>query len=98
MKSRSWKKTGIILAVLTGVSIAAALIIPKLLDPNRYKGLIASELEKAMGGKVNLGHITWGFKRGFWLEGDGLTSREPLSFAAMQTCLAFTPSYLFFPF
>ena len=50
------------------VAVTAALIIPKLIDLNRYKGLITSEIEKAMGGKVTLGHLSWGVSNGIWLE------------------------------
>jgi len=73
MKSTRRKKAGIILAVLAVVVIAAVLIIPKLIDPNRYKDQITSELEEAMGGKVTLGHLSWGIKNGVWLEADGFT-------------------------
>ena len=71
MKSKRWKKAGIIIAVLAVVVIAAALIIPRLIDLNRYKGRITSEVEKAVGGKVTLGHLTWGIANGVWLEADG---------------------------
>lgn len=70
MKSTRWKKVGIILAVLAVVVVAAAIIIPQFLDLNRYNGLIKSELEKAMGGKVTLGHLSWGITNGVWLEAD----------------------------
>jgi len=71
VKSKRWKKAGIIIAVLAVVVIAAALIIPRLIDLNRYKGRITSEVEKAVGGKVTLGHLTWGIANGVWLEADG---------------------------
>ncbi|MGD8775540.1 MAG: AsmA-like C-terminal domain-containing protein [Syntrophobacterales bacterium] len=70
MKSTRWKRVTIILAVLAVVVIAAVIIIPKFLDLNRYNGLITSELEKAMGGEVTLGHLSWGITNGVWLEAD----------------------------
>ncbi|UCG14574.1 MAG: AsmA-like C-terminal domain-containing protein [Deltaproteobacteria bacterium] len=70
MKTTRWKKIGIVLAVLTLVLIAAALIIPRLVDLNRYNGLISSEIEKATGGRVTLGHLAWGISKGIWLEAD----------------------------
>jgi hypothetical protein len=35
VKSTRWKKVGIILAVLTVIVIAAALIVPRFIDLNR---------------------------------------------------------------
>jgi uncharacterized protein involved in outer membrane biogenesis len=80
VKSTRWKKVGIVLAVLLVVAIAAALIIPQFFDLNRYNGLITSELEKAMGGKVTLGHLSWGISNGVWLQADGFTSKGATAF------------------
>jgi uncharacterized protein involved in outer membrane biogenesis len=80
MKSPRRKKLAIIFAVLTVVVIAAVLIIPKFFDLNRYNGLITSELEKAMGGKVTLGHLNWGITNGVWLEADGFTVKGATAF------------------
>ncbi|MGB6928230.1 MAG: AsmA family protein, partial [Syntrophobacteria bacterium] len=74
MKSTRWKKVGIVLAVVLVVVIAAALIIPQFFDLNRYNKLITSELEKAMGGTVTLGHLSWGISNGVWLKAEGFTS------------------------
>jgi uncharacterized protein involved in outer membrane biogenesis len=57
------------------VAIAAVLIIPQFFDLNRYNGLITSELEKAMGGKVTLGQLSWGISNGVWLQAEGFTSK-----------------------
>jgi uncharacterized protein YhdP len=81
MKLTRWKRARIILAVLAVVVIAGVLIIPKLIDPNRYKGQITSELEEAMGGKVTLGHLSWGIKNGVWLEADGFTVKGATVFS-----------------
>ena len=75
MKSTKWKRIGIILSVLLVVAVAAALIVPKFIDLNRYNSLITSELEKAMGGEVTLGHLSWGISNGVWLMADGFASR-----------------------
>ncbi len=80
MKSTRWKKVGIVLAVVLVVVIAAALIIPQFFDLNRYNGLITSELEEAMGGKITLGHLSWGISNGVWLEADGFTSKGATAF------------------
>jgi uncharacterized protein involved in outer membrane biogenesis len=80
VKSTRWKKVGIVLAVLMVVAVAAALIIPQFFDLNRYNGLITSELEKAMGGKVTLGHLSWGISNGVWLQADGFTSKGATAF------------------
>jgi len=80
VKSTRWKKVGIVLAVLLVVAIAAALIIPQFFDLNRYNGLITSELEKAMGGKVTLGELSWGISNGVWLKADGFTSKGSTAF------------------
>jgi uncharacterized protein involved in outer membrane biogenesis len=80
VKSIRWKKVGIVLAVVLVVVIAAALIIPQFFDLNRYNGLITSELEKAMGGKVVLGQLSWGISNGVWLEADGFSSKGATAF------------------
>jgi len=80
VKSVRWKKVGIVLGVVLVVVIAAALIIPQFFDLNRYHGLITSELEEAMGGKVTLGHLSWGISNGVWLEADGFTSKGATAF------------------
>jgi hypothetical protein len=82
--SRTWKKTGVVLAILAGVFVLAAIIIPKVLDLNRYRGRIVAELESALGGQVTLGEITWGVSNGLWMRLHDLTVRDataaPLDF------------------
>jgi hypothetical protein len=80
VKSTRWKKVGIVLAIVLVVVIAAALIIPQFFDLNRYNGLITSELEKAMGGEVTLGPLSWGISNGVWLKADGFTSKRATAF------------------
>ncbi|UCG20736.1 MAG: AsmA family protein [Deltaproteobacteria bacterium] len=80
MKATRWKKIGIILAVLALVVIAAALIVPRFIDLNRYNGLITSKLEAATGGKVTLGALKWGITNGVWLEADGFALKGATSF------------------
>ena len=77
------EKIGTILAVLVMVAVVAALIIPKYIDLNRYRPRITSELEKAMGGKVTLGHLSWGISNGVWLMADGFTSRGATVFPVL---------------
>ena len=68
MKSATRKKLTIILGILVLLVIIAALLLPKLIDPNQYHGRIVSELENALGGTVRIGHITWGISGGVWIE------------------------------
>ena len=80
MKDRSRKKFGIIFGILAIVLILAVLIFPKLIDLNRYNGLIVSEVEKAVGGEVKLGRISWGISYGIWLEIDGFSILDASAF------------------
>ena len=80
MKSTRWKKVGIILAIIAVIVIAAALIVPRFLDLNRYNGLITSKLEAAMGGEVTLGRLSWGITNGVWLEADGFVLKGATRF------------------
>jgi hypothetical protein len=68
MKSATRKKLTIILGIVVLVAIIAAFLLPRLIDPNQYHGRIVSELEKALGGTVRIGHITWGVSSGVWIE------------------------------
>ena len=80
MKDRSWKKFGIIFGILAIVLILVVLIFPKLIDLNRYNGIIVSEVEKVVGGKVNLGRISWGISHGIWLEINGFSILDASAF------------------
>jgi len=78
--STTWKRVGIVLAVVAVVVIAAALIVPRFIDLNRYNGFITAQLEAATGGKVTLGPLTWGISNGVWLEADGFALKGPSRF------------------
>lgn len=80
MKSRGWKKLGIILSVLAIIVILIIVIVPKFINLNRYNGLITAEVQKAVGGKVNLGHLSWGISNGIWLEADGFSITDATAF------------------
>ena len=67
MKRRGWKRFGIVMGILAIILLVIVLVLPKLLDPNRYSGIIVSEIQKAAGGKVSLGHLSWGISNGIWL-------------------------------
>jgi uncharacterized protein YhdP len=71
MKLAARKKLVIALGILVLSAFIATLLIPKLLDPDRYHDLIVSEIEKVLGGKVRIGDISWGVLRGLWLEVEG---------------------------
>lgn len=72
MKPATRKKLAITLGVLVLSTLVAGFLIPKLLDPDRWHNRIVSELEKALGGKVRIDDISWGFLKGLWLEVDGV--------------------------
>jgi uncharacterized protein involved in outer membrane biogenesis len=84
MKPATRKKLAIALGVLVLSALIAGLLIPKLLDPDRYHNRIVSEIEKGLGGKVSIGDISWGILKGLWLEVDGVeitgASAFPLDF------------------
>ena len=82
MKTEKQKKLIVILGILAIILISVAFIIPKLLDLNQYKGWIASKIEDAAQGKVNIGHITWGISDGVWLRSDTLSIVEATSLPA----------------
>ena len=52
MKPATKKKLAIALGILVLLAIIASLLLPKLIDPNRYHNRIVSEIEKALGGRV----------------------------------------------
>ncbi|MCU0596621.1 MAG: AsmA family protein, partial [Desulfobacterota bacterium] len=72
MKPAIRKKLAIALGVVALSVLIAGFLIPKLLDPDRWHNRIVSELEKALGGKVRIDDISWGFLKGLWLEVDGV--------------------------
>lgn len=51
------RKLGIAIAVIVVVLIAAALIVPRLIDVNQYHGQIQSQLQKRLGRQVTLGNM-----------------------------------------
>jgi hypothetical protein len=68
------------LGILTAVSVAIAVVVPKILDLNRYHALIVSTIQKATGGSVRLGRISWGFTPGVWVEVDGIAIADASAF------------------
>ncbi len=51
------KKLGIALGVLLALILLAVLVLPLVVDANRYRGLIESKAEKALGRDVRLGEM-----------------------------------------
>lgn len=51
------RKLGIVIAVIVVLLVAAALIVPRLIDVNQYHGQIQSQLEKRLGRQVTLGNM-----------------------------------------
>jgi uncharacterized protein involved in outer membrane biogenesis len=51
------RKLGIAIGIILVLLVAAALIVPHLLDVNQYHGQIQSQLEKRLGRKVTLGKM-----------------------------------------
>ena len=81
LKSRTWKKTGIVTAILVLVLVVIGIAAPRILDLNRYHDLIVSEVQKATGGQITLGRISWGFTHRLWLEVDGFSIANASAFA-----------------
>src|SRR5215467_12696498 len=51
------RKLGIAILVIVVIVIAAALIIPRLVDINKYHSQIQAQLEKKLGRQVSLGEM-----------------------------------------
>ena len=64
MLTPKMKKLGIVLGVLVVLIVAAMIIVPKLLDLNRYNSLITKQVEKALGGKSSPGPHFLGNRQG----------------------------------
>ncbi len=75
MTSRHKKHLIVILSIML-VIIVAAIVFPRLVNLNRYRVEIESELESVLGGDVTLGEISWGISTGIWLELDRFTVRD----------------------
>ena len=73
MKSRGWKAVGILLVIVAILVIGAALVVPRLIDLNRYNDFLVAQLENVTGGKVALGPLTWGVTNDIWLQVGGLS-------------------------
>lgn len=73
MKFLKMKKLGIVLGAIAVLIVAAMIIVPKLLDLNRYNSLITKQIEKALGGKVRLGNLSWGFTTDLYVEAEGFS-------------------------
>ena len=67
------KKLGIVLGILLFILVVGVFTVPRLIDLNHYNATIVSAIEKAVGGKAQLGRITWGLNTGLWLEADGFS-------------------------
>lgn len=52
------RKLGIAVAIIVVLLVAAALIVPRLIDINQYHGQIQAQLEKRLGRKVSLGNMS----------------------------------------
>jgi AsmA protein len=52
------RKLGIVAAIIVVLLVAAALIVPHLIDINHYHGQIQSQLEKKLGREVSLGNMS----------------------------------------
>ena len=80
MEFLKMKKLGIVLGALAVLIAAAMIIVPKLLDLNRYNSLITKQIEKALGAKVRLGHISWGIAKDLHIEADGFSISNASAF------------------
>jgi AsmA protein len=55
------RKLGIAIAVIAVLLVAAALIVPHVIDINQYHGKIQAQLEKRLGRQVSLGNMSLSF-------------------------------------
>ncbi len=61
MRFARWGRRGLVaLGLLLVLILAAALLLPHLVDANRYRALLAEKLGQASGRKVALGSISFG--------------------------------------
>jgi hypothetical protein len=68
MPGRAKKRVVVIVATTAVLVLVAAVLVPRLLDLNRYRGRIVAELEELLGGEVTLGEISWGVSNGLWVK------------------------------
>ena len=54
------RKSGITVLIILGLLLATALIVPHLIDVDRYRSQIQAQLEKRMGRRVTLGEMGLG--------------------------------------
>src|ERR1700757_3134338 len=54
------RKLGIAILVIIVLLVAAALIVPRFIDINRYRSQIQAQLEKRLGRQVTLGEMSLG--------------------------------------
>jgi uncharacterized protein involved in outer membrane biogenesis len=73
MKRRNWKRIGIISGAIVLVLILLTILVPRLIDLNRYGPLIAQQVENVVGGEVTLGSISWGISNGIYLNINGFS-------------------------
>jgi hypothetical protein len=79
--NRVWRKLGVILAALILILAIAAVVLPKVLDPNSYHDELVTAAENALGGKVQLGKIAWGITHQLWLEVDAFSVVNATAFS-----------------
>ena len=78
-------KTFIILAAVVGLVVVALLVAPYLLDLNRYKPLIVSQLEQAAGRKVEIESLRLHFLPSTRVVVSGIRVKNPEGFPAGDT-------------
>jgi hypothetical protein len=78
MKLILWKKLGLAFTIAIVFLFSAILLLPRVVDLNRYNSRIVAEIEKALGGNVQIGGISWGIignldLRDIYVELDGFS-------------------------
>ena len=82
MAFSSWKKTGIILLVISALLLTAAYYLPGLLQPDRYRTSIINKIEQATGGQAAFDSITWRIDNGLWVKITGFSLQDVPEFPA----------------
>jgi hypothetical protein len=64
------------LAVAGIVVVSTYFVLLKIVNLNQYHDDVVTAIQGLTGGKVSLGHMSWGITDGIWIDVQGLTIRD----------------------
>ena len=76
MSSHSRNRLLISLTIAVIVAVSTYFVLLKIVNLNRYHDDVISTVQGLTGGKVSLGHMSWGITDGLWIDVQGLTIRD----------------------